>query len=239
MLDYTKAAMAKMKGDFEKAVYFFKIFSQILTIVYLVYTLVASSGIWIANAILLALAVGYFIFFFCAEKENKQLKKQVKTIYKYCRRAVKIFTLGVTVYGVFLTTADPSPISILLIVLMLVGLVLQLLLDVAGFIVNNYFQLVMTGLEADFEFVSKTGNFFKKLAGKEVEPEKEPTKHRLFLNERVSESRAKKKEEKETKKQQRIADKAARKEAKRLAKKLAKEDDCAVSVAVIGEKTEE
>lgn len=236
MLDYTKAAISKIKGDFEKIFYIFKIVSQIITILYLVYTLIAGSGIWVANAILLLLAVAYFGFFLFAEarEADKLLKKQVAAIYKYCRRAVKIFTLGVAVYSIFLTTSAPSPFSILLTVLMLVGLVLQLLLDVASFIINNYFQLIMTGLEADFEFVTKTGNFFKRLAGKEVEPEKEPTKHRIFLNERVSAARSLKKAEKEEKKQRLAAEKAAKKQAKKYHQATTEE-----IAAAIDEGTEE
>jgi hypothetical protein len=106
--------------------------------------------------------------------------------------------------------------------------------------------LLIEGLEADYESMTKparsVGNFFKKVTGKEVE-EKEPTKARLFLEQKVEEEHAAqkneklekkyvkkrdKKNEKKRKKENKLAVKAAKKQAK-ADKRATKENEVAVA----------
>ena len=96
--------------------------------------------------------------------------------------------------------------------LMIVGWILQVVFEV----ILRYFlsraNFVIEGMEADYENfvkpVKTVGNFFKKMTGKEVEPEKERSKTRLWLDKKVEEQKAQKerekREEKEAKKQAKI-----------------------------------
>ena len=79
MFDYTKAALFEVVEDFKKIITGINITTQALTIVYLIYTLIANTGVMIANAILLSLSIAYFIYFLMSSrKEKKNHKKQMK-----------------------------------------------------------------------------------------------------------------------------------------------------------------
>ena len=105
---------------------------------------------------------------------------------------------------------------------------------------TNRINLFIEGLKADYETITKpvktVGNFFKKMAGKEIEEAPEPTKQRIILDQRVAEARAERQEkkltEKWTKQEEKKRVKALKKQAK-AAKKAEKrgviEEEIAVS----------
>ena len=85
--------------------------------------------------------------------------------------------------------------------------VLSVIVEVIAFFVQSRYQLVLDAIEADkqeaIEPVKKVGDFFKKLAGKEVE-EREPTHKRKKLDKILSEyqeRREKRKQEKDQEKE--------------------------------------
>lgn len=226
MLDYTKAAFKQTMDDFKRIDYVRNIVTQILYIVYLVYAIFSGTGFFIANLILFILAAGYFGFFLYMSMNNgkKQIKNAVKTIFTRCKQIIKLFTLGVTIYGLCLTANNVTPFSLILTSLMLVGWVLQVLFEVVFKFFINRAHFILEGMEADYQNITKpvrtVGNFFKKMAGKEVEEEKAPTKNRLLLDKKVAEAKA----EREQKKREEIFDKKEQKEYVKQLKKLAKEE---------------
>lgn len=203
MLDYTKAAIKKTIEDFKKIDLVRNIATQVLYLVYLLYAVCVGSGFLPVNIILLTLAAAYFAFFLFVTFRGvkKQIKRTVRTVYGYCKHLLKLFNLGVMIYGISLTAGHVTPVSLLLSSLMIVGWVLQILFEVVFKFFLNRAQFILEGMEADYENLTKpvrtVGNFFKKIAGKEVEEEKEPSKNRLYLDKKVAQERAKKERQKE------------------------------------------
>lgn len=201
MLDYTKAAIQKTVDDFKKLMYVIEFLSQIIYIAYLAYTLFTAADFFIVNLILLLISTLYFIFFLYVTRgkynyvENKKIKKRAKRVYNHTKKVLKLYTLGVTIYGFFLTSKHVTIFSLGFMVMMVVGWVLGLVFEIISSIIENRVGLVLSGLEADWQQVIKpakaVGNFFKKVTGKEVEPEPEPSKNRILLEKRVAENKAK------------------------------------------------
>ena len=225
MFDYTKTAVNKIVADFKKFFHRFSVCAQIVYIAYLIYALFANTELWIINTILLVISVAYFIFFLIATAKDadKKLKKRVKTIFTRCKQVIKLFTLGVMLYGIWQTSTHVDPLSVILTALMIVGWVLQILFEVIFTFFLNKVNFVWEAVQADREEITKPvkniGNFFKRITGKEIEEEKEPTKNRLLLDGMVEEYREKKSEEKNAKKREKKQAKLEEKIAKKQAKK--------------------
>ena len=240
MLDYTKAAIKQVGEDFKKVDLARNIITQIIYLLYLVYAMIFDNVIFAVNITLFVLSAAYFAFFmFVTVRETKkEVHKVVKTIYTRCKQIIKLFTLGVMLYGVWLTTENVTPLSVILSALMIVGWVLQIVFEILIKFFTKRINLLLEGLEADYENMTKpartVGNFFKKITGNEVE-EKEPSKARLLLDKKVEEAKAEKKnaklEKKYLKKQAKIEEKE-RKKQERLQKKAAKNGTAIEEVAV-------
>lgn len=231
MLDYTKAAIKKTFDDFKRLDYIRNLSTQILYIAYLVYALFAGAGVFAANVVLVAISVAYLGFFLFVtlgqtSKLKQKTKKIVTRVFVRCKQLIKLFTLGVMLYGIYSTTNHATPISVILSALMIVGWILQIVFEVVLRYFLNRAQFILEGMEADLETVTKpvktVGNFFKKLSGKEVEPEKEKSKNRIWLDNKVAENRAateeRKQEDKRTAKERKREEKLAKKRAKADAK---------------------
>lgn len=219
MIDYTKEAFKKIANDFYKLKFVVDITAQVAYIAYLIYALIAPTGNLIANIVLLSLSVAYFIFFLIIstgniDKAKKRARKLAKKIFKRSKLAVKAFTLGISVYALFSTAKALKPFALIVTVFMLVVWVLQVIFDIVFYIIETRIGLLVAGVEADLEVVTKpvktVGNFFKKISGKEIEPEKEPTKQRLWLNKKVKQTKEEKRREKEAKKGMKYYDPVSR-----------------------------
>lgn len=228
MLEYTKAAIKQTVDDFKKVDYVRNVVTQVLYIAYLIYALIAGNGYLWANIPLLLLSVAYFAFFLVAthKRMEKKLKATVKTVFTRCKQVIKFFTLGLMVYGIWLTAENVTPLGLILSSLMIVGWVLQILFEIILKFFSARVNLIIEGLEADYETMTKparnVGNFFKKMTGQEIEV-KEPSKARLLLDKKVVEARE---EQKQLKKEKVLLKKEERKAAKlekAKAKQAAKE----------------
>ena len=224
MFDYTKAACKQIEEDFKKIAFVCSLLTQCVYIAYLVYALWTNTGFFIANIILLALSVGYFAFFLYANQLElkKQTRKIMKLAYKRCKQLIKLFTLGLLIYGLWFTAENTSPLSLILCAFMIIGFLLDILLEIVLRYFINRVNLVLEGAKADWELLKKpvttVGNFFKKIAGKEIPEEPTPTKERLFLNEKVEELREEKNNQKLEQKFLAAQDKQRKKQEKRAAK---------------------
>ncbi len=209
MFDYTKAAFNKTIDDFKRLDYTRQVLTQLIYIAYLIYALVdAQNYIW-ANIPLLLLSVGYFVLFLYAtagKEKKKKLKTKAEKAYNFCKKIIKLFTLGVTVYGFFLTANHVTPLSLLLVAMMIVAWILEIVFGVIAKIFVNRINLFTTGLEADYQNLIKpaktVGNFFKKMTGQDVEPEEVPTKNRLILEKQVAQDKRNAWEKKQEKRQE-------------------------------------
>lgn len=224
MLDYTKMAIRQTISDLKKTDYIRNVATQIIYIIYLIYTLIAQTGYLAVNIILLTISLAYFIFFLaitsCGKTlEGKAIKKITTKVYVWCKRLIKLFTLGLTVYGIYTTVEHVHPVSVILAALMIVGWILQIVFEVLIKILTNRVNFILEGLEADLDNMLKpvrtVGNFFKKVTGKEVSPEKEPTKNQLKLKAKVEAFREEKRQQKEAEKLRRKEEHSAEKAQKR------------------------
>ena len=216
MLDYTKAAFVKILGDFKKIFNGIKITTQALSILYLLYAVITQTGVFVANVILLTLALGYFIFFLVMEtkKGQRKVKKLVKQIYGWCKRLIKLLTIGITLYGLIVAKADFEPISFLILILMIFGWILEFLFYIIIRFLEMEKQLLFDGLVTDIENLPVIGGFvLKKITGKDAEEVQPPTKSRAMLDKLVGEAR---KEKLRKKQQEKLAKKQAKAEKKAL-----------------------
>ena len=232
MLDYTKAAFGKILGDFKKIFNGIKITTQALSILYLLYAVITQTGVFIANVILLALALSYFVFFLIMEtkKGQRKMKKLVKNIYGWCKRLIKLLTIGITLYGLVVAKADFEPISFLIVILMIFGWILEFLFYIIIRFLEAEKKLLFDGLVTDMENLPVIGGYvLKKITGKETEEVQPTTKSRVILDKLVGEARKekirKKQQAKIAKKAEAIKAKETKKQAKVKKKALKTKDN--------------
>ena len=205
MLDYTKAAFNKIIGDFRKIANGIKITTQLLSIVYLIYALFTNKKlpIQIANAVLLALAIGYFVFFFIVEmrKGRKELKRLVKEIYGWSKRSIKFFTIGITVYGLIVAKIEFDPLSFLLVVLMVIGWVLELLFYIIIKFLDAEKTFLLDAVKSDLANVPILGGHILKKMDAEA-PKEENLNKLESMVQQAREKRALEKQQAKTEKKE-------------------------------------
>lgn len=233
MLDYTQAAWRQIVKRFKKVSYIFSVVLEAFYLLYHVYAVIFEAELWFVNAPLLVCSVLYFGFFLFLTKFGKAPEEKhvkiAKVAHKWIKRALRLVTIGLSVYEI--CTANPPDLLVVLFTgIMILGWAMQILLDVLIKIVNAQFEILKQGLEMDIDELTKpvrqAGNFFKKITGREVEPEKTPSERQLLLKEQAEEYKAEQKQKKkdrheEWKKEQAIA-KAERKKERSDLKKSAK-----------------
>ncbi len=223
MFDYTKMVFEKTVKDIKSVAYFSNIASQITSLIYLLYALIAQTGLWYVNALLLALSSAYFIYFLHSsnhESKESHPNKKVKKFFIRAKQVVKFFPLAVALYNLCLTVENVNIFTLLSTAFMLISWLLQIVFDVLATIIGKRFELFKAAIEADIEEAKKpiksVGNFFKRATGQEVQSPQAPSKNRIWLDEQIvgyREAKAEKKRlEKEEKRQRR---KAALKSGKR------------------------
>ena len=196
MFDYTRNALMKVVNDFKKIGLGINISTQAFTIIYLIYALCVGSGVFVANVVLLTLASLYLAFFLyvTVTQKKKHLHKRVKEIYGWCKRSVKLLSIGITIYGLIFTSSNLSLFPLLVLLLTIVGWILEFLIYVIRKFIEAEIKLIIEGLKADYENIMKPvhtiKNFINKLKGKEEEPKKEPTKERAILDKILSKKKA-------------------------------------------------
>ena len=204
MFDYTKTVIQKIKSDFNALVALFQFSTQVFYMLYLAYALIKGTGIWWINLLLLLLSIAFFVFSVLKKTgrlQDKTKNKQVKRVYLWCKRIIKLYPIGLMVYTVYATTQNVDTLSVLLTALMIVGWVLGIVFELLTYFLVSRFEMIIEGVKADCEDLPVIGNFVKKKndAGNPATP---PSKHRQWLNKKVSEKRALRKQEKEEKKAQ-------------------------------------
>lgn len=226
MFRYTKASLELIMEDIRKYCTIFRYGSLSFTSIYFIYALIAKTGNFYANLVLATMFFAYTAFDLITRKRNvKKVKKVVQRSYSVAKFSIRAFTLGAAIYGLYTATTNVSPISIMLTTLMIIMWVLQVLLELVNYIFEDKKELFLAGINKDLENLRKpvtdVGNFFKKVAGKEI-PEPDPlTKEEQMLEKRVQLNNEKQEQEKLNKKEQKRAEKIARKEAKKI-KELSK-----------------
>ena len=221
MLDYTRAAVKKTVDDFKRLGFFFTVFSNLSFISYLIYAIVDNRSFLAVNIVLLTLSVAYFSFYLFATKcgkdlqGNKLAKKNVKRNFNIAKRCMKLYTLGVMLYGLSGVGKGADALYVIFMALQLMFFLIGVVFDCLVYIVEKQADFFLTAIKMDVDQITKpvksVGNFFKKLSGEDVEPAPAPTKNQELLNRMVA-------EQKEEKEKQKLKEKFEKKQ-KRLAKK--------------------
>lgn len=204
MLDYTRIAINKTVTDLKRLAFWFTVIMQIMMIGFPIYSIVVKSGVLYLNILLSLLALAFLVFYILQNKGvkiSKEQTKQTKTAYKVVKYINKIYSVGISVYGVYVATEHTTLVSIVYVGVMVIGLLLGLVLDLVISFLANKVEFIVTAIEADIEEakrpIDKVQGVFDRIRGKEVTVEEAaPTKARIILDERVSEYRAQVKLEK-------------------------------------------
>ena len=209
MFKYTRAAISQIVDDVKKYCRFFKICSLIFTSTYFIYALISKTGFLAVNIILATLFITYSIFELITINKNiKYVKRFVKRSYNWIKIILKAFTLASTIYGIYLTTTNVSPISIIIATLMTIVWVLQLLLEIVIEIIENKVDLLTHAYNQDITDIKCTlkkpitivTDKIKKIRGKEISPP--PEKHKTIqkLDKRINSPKEMKNNEKQSNK---------------------------------------
>ena len=211
-LGHTKAAVTLIWNEIKRIGFICGIAAHLFTIVYLITTFFTDTGLWYVNAILLALAIAnaiFAIYFDKHEKEAKKLKKTVTTTYQWARRAIKLFTLGVTLYGLFLIPNNLNPFSLICPICIAAFWLFDVLIAIICMVVEARIDYILEGLAADFGELPLVGKYVKEGTGKGLdlgEPNEKLEKLRELAaasnedwNLKVEQSKAYKKEKRKEK----------------------------------------
>ena len=231
MFDYTQGAFHKVLDDFKKIARAVHIGSQIFSILYLIYALIASVGFFVLNVILLVLSVTYLVFFFVMEygKSEKRTKKIVKETYQWSKRGIKFLVICLTAYALAFVSIEAKPLAVVFLLLMILGFVLDVLFYFIIKILTAEIELLAAGVKRDLEELKKpvqsVGNFFKRLSGKEIEPppvlSAKEQRIQDLLEEQVLALQLRREEEKTDKKERKRQEREQEKQNKREQKKQA------------------
>ena len=209
MIDYTRAAIDKTLTDFKRFGFIFNIVIELLSISYLIYAIIAGVGFIYANIALAAVSFAYLTFYIIVgrDSEKKKLFASTKSSYKLFKIAVHTLNLGITVYGIYIATEEPSFISIVMAAATTVGWAINILVTFSINYLSLKAHFIVRAIEADIEEakrpVEKVDNFIKKIRGEEIKPKDPPDKTRILLESTVYAFREKKRAEKERRKAER------------------------------------
>lgn len=202
MIDYTRAAIEKNITDLKIFGFRFNIATEIFSILYLIYAIIVGGGYLIANIVLALLSLSYLIFYIITQNnpEAKSARILTKAAYKWIKLGIKAFTLGVTVYGIYIATEHVTLLSVVMASAMVISWTLNVILTLCINYFSSKAKFIIAAIEADFENmmrpVEKVGNFIKKVRGQDVEEKPAPDKTRILLESTVYEYRERKKAEK-------------------------------------------
>lgn len=151
----------KIKNFFLGIKRFFDVVIPLFPIAFLILSLAWGIGVVWANVLSLILSIAYYIFhlYVTFQKADKELKKKVKKVYKFCRRLIKLLTLVISLYGLFASMSFGNILPLLLNIFSLIGLVLQFILDIALFFIERYIKLLKKVVQNKFQhFKNPTQN---------------------------------------------------------------------------------
>lgn len=196
MFDYTRVALGNTVKDFKRLAFGFNVTTQLLYVAYLIYAIAVGVGFFVLNVILLALTVGYSIFYILTRnrKEIQGERKITARLYKWSSIILKGVGLAATVYGIYMATESVSVVTVVLAALTTVGWTLNIITTLIIYFLESEVKYLIGAIEADAEILTKPKekitNAIRLVCGEEIEAPTEPTKARKRLDAEVAEFRA-------------------------------------------------
>ena len=177
MFKYTKAAVNVFIRDMKIIANILKYGALSLSLAYYIYALVVGIGNNIINIILVSI-IGCFALFELITLPfdiNKLTKKIVNKIYKWSKLVIKAFTLGTTLYSLYLSSTTTNGLSIVLATLTTIIFVLQLIIEIISILFDRYKDLLFEAAKQDVDEMKnnlskpaeKVINVVRKIGGKE------------------------------------------------------------------------
>lgn len=153
MFIYSRAVLNKITEDIKRFSFIFSLLTQAVYVSYLIFALVSGVGIFFANIVLLTLSAAYAVLIVInrieQQKHAKASTKALKKIYRRSKIAINAFTLGATLYGIFIAATAPGTASVILATFTTVMWMISILLEVALTAFEKYSELVTAALEKD------------------------------------------------------------------------------------------
>lgn len=221
MFLYTRAALNKIVSDLRRVNYVYNIISPLFSIFYLIYACVVKSGLLAVNIALGVLTLAWLIIYLAAYTRNEEFLRRSKHIINRAKIAVRAFSLGVAVYGIYIASEHVTVFSILFASVTALGWIGQVVLELLTSYIEAQVDLIIEGFKADMEGFTKpvrvVESVIKRVTGRadsEEEAEKKPSKRRLLLEEKVGRMLEERRRKKEEKKQKKLEEKLMRKKEK-------------------------
>ena len=228
---YTKEAINVILQTAKKTIFWIACFTQTLTIIYLIYTLIAATGNPVINSTLLVISVCAFIYSLYTELSDGKQKNEntIKHVLSVSKLLIKLFNLGIIIYGFYTAASTVSAISIIITVFMILFWIIQIIIEILTILIVYIKYFVLEAVDADLNSLKRpfnsTGNFFRRLVGKEVKPTSQPSSVQQKLQKRIQQKKEQRKQDKiqakADKKQQRVANKQAKKNANDVSSSVA------------------
>ena len=194
MFDYTRSILDKIINDIKKTARVFMIFTQLATIAYLIYALIAPAGyIWV-NIPLLALSIAYFVIYIILTSEKWEETKtetskrrralaKARNVFARSKLIVNFFPMLGVLYSLATASTHATPISTILSLLPVLGWVLQLIFEIIRMIIDKYKTLLGYAVKKDTERIVKAYNALSKFISKPpMEMEEIPEKAQAVLD---------------------------------------------------------
>lgn len=184
MLEHTKEALNNVRRIWSVGKWVFEYGMNILMVIYLSLAIAFSLGNVIVNSILLGITTLILIatiIFSRIELNKKRRTITIKRIRKTTKHALKVgkilvkaYSLGVTLYGMFIAASMVSPINIIVTTLLIIMWVMTVIMEVSGMLIDLLGDYLVSSIKEDFKWaLSAKSTIETKLSeGKEYVQEK-------------------------------------------------------------------
>ena len=180
MFDNTKAAWMKLRRFLGVITWVFNYGMNALMIVYLSLAIGFEIGNFIANVILLPTTIAMLVVTIILSKVEKRPTRRklrlTKRVLKWSKLLVNAFSLGVTLYGMFIAASMVSPISIILTTLLIIMWIIKVLVEILTEVFEHFMKIFMEGITKDLIDIKQNNQWFfepKAFATEKVELVKE------------------------------------------------------------------
>ena len=193
MLIYTRATLDKIVTDVKMFSRFFSIATLAFSIGYMIYAMASGVGVLWVNICLTVISVAYMVIYIMfAEKKDrtsKEVRRYSAHAFKCTKIVLKAYTVGLTIYGIYIAAEKADAIAIILALINLCVWGLQVMLELVSLVVERYKELLIASIQADVEQITKPVktviDTVKVFTGHEPKPSQVPLSKRKILEDIV------------------------------------------------------
>ena len=168
MFKNTRESISKIIKIYKIAKNIFNYGLNGLMIIYLSLAISFSTGNFIANLIILPITVIMFVLSvfvdLSEEKKTKRKLKGTKHIFKWGKILTNAFSLGVTLYGMFIAASMVSPLSIILTTLLIIMWIIKVMIEVLIMTVEHLYYMLENSVKEDLKWALDTKTFVSEKA---------------------------------------------------------------------------